>query len=133
MTALVADTHALLWFLFDDARLSSRARAALRGADESDGSIALSSISLVKIVYLVEKGKLPAAALRRVQDLLDVGDTSLTEVAVDRVIVAAMQRIDRSAVPDLPDRVIAATALALDAPLVTKDSAIRESSVETVW
>jgi predicted nucleic acid-binding protein len=39
----------------------------------------------------------------------------------------------RSAVPDLPDRVIAATALRLNLPLVTRDSKIQAAGITTVW
>ncbi len=38
------------------------------------------------------------------------------------------------AIPELADRIIAATALCLDLPLLTTDSTIQESSlVKTVW
>jgi predicted nucleic acid-binding protein len=44
-----------------------------------------------------------------------------------------LERIPRDAVPDLPDRVISATALALGLPLVTRDARIREAGIETIW
>jgi predicted nucleic acid-binding protein len=36
-------------------------------------------------------------------------------------------------VPDLPDRVVAGTAVALGLPLVSRDGKIRASGIETVW
>lgn len=36
-------------------------------------------------------------------------------------------------VPDLPDRVIAATALALNLPLISRDGKIKASRLTTVW
>jgi predicted nucleic acid-binding protein len=44
-----------------------------------------------------------------------------------------MREIDRTAVPDLPDRVIAATGHSLGVPVITKDSDIKESVVQTIW
>ena len=36
-------------------------------------------------------------------------------------------------VPEMPDWIIAATALALGLPLVTRDLRIRSTSVPTIW
>jgi predicted nucleic acid-binding protein len=44
-----------------------------------------------------------------------------------------MASIPRADVPDLPDRIIAATAVYLGVPLISRDRAIRASSVETIW
>ncbi len=44
-----------------------------------------------------------------------------------------MRQIKREEVPELPDRVIAATALLLGVPLITRDLQIQSSAVETVW
>ena len=48
-------------------------------------------------------------------------------------ISTSLRQIPRAAVPDMPDRIIAATALALELPLVTRDGKIRASNVETIW
>jgi predicted nucleic acid-binding protein len=40
---------------------------------------------------------------------------------LDAAAAQAVQKISRSAVPDMPDRIIAATALRLNAELVTRD------------
>jgi predicted nucleic acid-binding protein len=48
-------------------------------------------------------------------------------------VADALARIPRDQVPDLPDRVIAAAALALGLPLVTRDAKIRSSAIQTIW
>jgi len=48
-------------------------------------------------------------------------------------VVDAVARFDREGVPDMPDRITAATALHLGLPLVTRDSKIRASDIETIW
>jgi PIN domain nuclease of toxin-antitoxin system len=62
MIAGVADTHAALWYLFGDPRLSASAKSAFDAATSSRRKILLSVISLAEVVYLVEKGRLPASA-----------------------------------------------------------------------
>jgi PIN domain nuclease of toxin-antitoxin system len=58
MIAGVADTHTALWHLFDDPRLSATASAFIDEAANTRRKIAVSSISLAELVYLVEKGRL---------------------------------------------------------------------------
>ena len=52
---------------------------------------------------------------------------------IDRGVVDAVARVDRDSVPDMPDRIIAATALHLGLPLVAKDKKIRAAEIETIW
>ncbi len=60
--AAVADTHTAIWYLFGDARLSARARAAITEAADNRHKVAISSITLVEVGYLVEKNRVPATA-----------------------------------------------------------------------
>lgn len=129
MTAVAADTHAALWFLEDDPRLTVAAAGALDAADR----ILLPSICLVEITYLVEKARLHAAVLPRLLAELDHPASTLAVAPLDLGVVLALQDVSRLAVPDLPDRVIAATALHYSVPLVTRDHAIRASGIETIW
>jgi predicted nucleic acid-binding protein len=52
---------------------------------------------------------------------------------LDWDVAVKVRSIARADVPDLPDRVIAATAAALRLPLVTKDGRIRATNLETIW
>src|SRR3954471_4744598 len=53
------------------------------------------------------------------------------DLSVD--IVRVLPLIARSAVPDMPDRIIAATALHLNLPLLSKDRKIQVSGIQTIW
>jgi predicted nucleic acid-binding protein len=44
-----------------------------------------------------------------------------------------MWRVSRADVPDMPDRVVAATALYLGVPVISRDGKIRASNVQTIW
>jgi PIN domain nuclease of toxin-antitoxin system len=131
MIVAVMDTHALLWHLMEPAKLSLAAANVLNQAT-ADRQVGVSSISLAEIVYLEEKSRVPSGTLRRVQNVL-LPRGPFVEVPLTGTVVLRMTSIDRAHVPDFPDRLIAATALANDVPLVTCDGRIRASSVPTVW
>ena len=52
---------------------------------------------------------------------------------LDRTVADALQLVSRLEVPDLQDRIVAATAVALRAPLISRDRKIRASQVHTLW
>ena len=133
MHVAVADTHALIWYVFADPRLSVAARAVFDKA-VADGDVVLfSSVSFAEMVYLMERGGVPSTALDRIaRGCLD-DDAVLVEVPVDQRVARAMRWVDRNQVPDFPDRIIAATALDAGLPLISRDRKIRLSTVVTIW
>jgi PIN domain nuclease of toxin-antitoxin system len=133
MLRAVADTHTVIWYLFADERLSATARAAIEEAASSGDQIAFSSITLAEIIYLSEKGRIPMAALERLLTVLDREDTVLVEIPFDRHIALALRQIERNQVPDLPDRIIAATALYLGLPLISRNHRIQVAGLKTIW
>ena len=133
MIRVVADTHAVLWYLYNDARLSTQAMTFMDSIDQVGDQIAVSSITLAELVYLIEKNKIPATAFERVLLALEQPNATLVEVPFDRAIAGVMRQLDRSQVPDLPDRIVAATAIACSVPVVSRDRKIRSSSVTSIW
>jgi PIN domain nuclease of toxin-antitoxin system len=130
---LVIDTHAAVWYLQRDERLSRRARTAIFDALAEGHPIHLPSISLVELVYLVEKGRIPAAASERVDFVVRDPESGFRLAPLTLAVAEATRRISREDVPDMPDRIIAATALALELPLVTRDGKIRSADLQTIW
>jgi predicted nucleic acid-binding protein len=57
----------------------------------------------------------------------------LEVIPLDRGIAEAVAQIPLTMVPDMPDRIIAATALFLKLPLVTRDHKIQAAEIETIW
>jgi PIN domain nuclease of toxin-antitoxin system len=129
----IADTHALIWYLLADPRLSSWAKATFQRAAAGGKTIGVSAISLVEIVYLMEKGRIPLLALRSLEEELRKPGSVLEVVPLSQDIALAVQRVDRKAVPDMPDRIIAATALHLGLPLISRNGRIHLSGVRTIW
>ena len=132
--AIVADTHAIIWYLVEPERLSQIALDALEGAIAAGEPVYISAISLIEICYLIEKRRIASDLLHRILAVLNEPDPSLIVIPIDLAISIAVQNIDRDTVPDMPDRIIAATALHLNLPLVTRDRKIQASqSIITIW
>jgi len=128
----VTDTHALLWHLSNDPQLSPNARAIFLRADAGENEIFVPSIVVVEVIYLTEKKRVPAATVDRILDLLDAPMTRYHVVPLDMDTVRALRTIDREAVPDMPNRVIVATALQLGMPLITRDADIAAADIVSV-
>jgi PIN domain nuclease of toxin-antitoxin system len=133
MPDAVTDTHALVWYLQDDARLSSVASRYFDSCEVDGGHIYVPSICVVEILYLAEKGRIPADTLAVLISELSARDTILEIVELSLSIALEMRVVPRAAVPDMPDRIIAATAIHLGLPLISRDMKIQLAGVRTVW
>lgn len=130
---VVADTHTILWYLYGDSQLSLLAATVLESAEQAGDQIAIASVTLAEIIYLVEKGRIHSQSFVRILAALEQDNPALVEIPFDRQVAKAMQQIERVQVPDLPDRMVAATALHLELPVISRDRKIQSSIVETIW
>lgn len=133
MSAVVADTHTVIWHLLSREKLSTNATVALENATAGGDPIYVASISLVEVTYLVEKQRLASFALEELIRVLSNPESDLVIVPLTLAVAQAIREIPRNEIPDMPDRIIAATALHLNLPLVTRDRTIRSSAIETIW
>lgn len=133
MIAGVADTHTALWYLLRNPRLSATARSFMDDAANAGNEIALSPISLAEIIYLVEKGRLAASAYDELRKALNDPDFVIEEAPFTSEIVETMRQVPREDIPDMPDRIVAATALYYGVPVISRDGNIRASNIRTVW
>lgn len=132
--SVVIDTHILIWYLLNPPRLSRDAYAALAKAESVTAPVYVSAITVVELRYLIEKKVVTETGYQMMltkfndpQNVLEV--TSLNLATADK-----MAQIPRSTVPEMPDRIIAATALALGLPLVTADTEIRKlTNIPIIW
>lgn len=134
MSRFVADTHALYWHFADDDRISPLAKNLFLLVDLGQHTVYVPSIAIVEMIYLSERGKMEIEPIQRLVTILnDVTDNYLVaDLGLD--IVTALARVPRSAVADMPDRIIVATALELGLPLISRDAAIVASNVvSTIW
>jgi len=129
---ILLDTHVVIWLAQDYQRISARARAAIQEARSSGRGMAVSCITLVEIALLASRGRI---------DMEPDTETVLAEVENHFNVLpitrnVALQAFELPArYPNDPvDRIIGATALIEDIPLLTADRNIRKSrAVPTIW
>ncbi len=126
---LLLDTHALLWWLDGDRRLSQRVRRLI---DNDDTTVLVSAASAWEICTKFRLGKLPGAAAvaADVQGCLDSqGFVSLP------ITVGHAQRAGSLPGPhrDPFDRVLIAQSQAEDLPLVTVDPVFGLYGTKVIW
>jgi len=133
MIAAIADTHAAIWYVFGDPRLSVDAKNFFERSAVRSSKVGVSTITVAEAVYLSEKGRVPAATVPLLLGMLRSREGVLQELPLTGEIVEAMQHVGRDRVPDLPDRLIAATALHFNVPVITRDREIQRAGLQTVW
>jgi len=130
---VVADSHAIVWYIQGSPRLSERAESALSQAEASDG-IVVSVATLVDLWYVTQTTQgVTTDDLARLRSTM-VASPNVDLHAIDVAVADAAVSIPRDALGDPWDRFILATARALDLPLVTRDGRIQKTDlIETIW
>ncbi len=128
---VVLDTHVLLWWALDPDRLSAAAVASLQAMERLGGFA--SAISIWELGVKVQRGKLDlgisiAEFTRRLKKSSVLELMPVTAAVWLRSLELEWDHRDPA------DRVIVATALAQDVPLLTADTEIhRFGGVACVW
>ena len=112
---------------------AKRAKEFIDRAAASRRFIEVSPISLAEIVYLVEKSRIPSSALEDLRSALENPNHVFKEAPFTKDVVNFMRQVSRDEVADMPDRIVAATALYFGVPVVSRDGKIRASNVQCIW
>jgi PIN domain nuclease of toxin-antitoxin system len=129
---ILLDTCALIYDALDPRRLGRR---AARLIEEEAGSRGLlcSDISLWETAMLAARGRLtlPTSPAQFLTLALEARSVQVAPITPE---IAELSCGDRFHHADPADRIIAATAIVLDAPVVTCDARLREvRGLKTVW
>jgi len=130
---IVLDTHVIIWDALAPERLSEPAGMAIAQANQSDGMI-ICDISVWEIAMLLQKGRLRVDAdpLSFINLLLQANKTRLQ--AITPHIATLATQFPAEINQDPADRLIAATALAENATLVTADRNLQTAQLlPTLW
>ena len=126
------DTHIWIWWMSDSPDLSGAEREALNSLDPDNRPI-ISDISLWEFGNLVGMGRIEIDGT--VEEWLSIAASPATVKTqpITPAIVAEMNRLPDSFHRDPADRLIVATARALNLPLATRDRKIRKSRLPKLW
>jgi PIN domain nuclease of toxin-antitoxin system len=123
------DTHALLWALDNNPKLSARARAVVA---EPANELLVSSVSAFEITTKFRIGKLPefAVVARGFPEVLADLHHSLLPVGMAHAALAGA--LDHSH-KDPFDRLLIAQALIEQVPIVSNEALFEAFGVERIW
>ena len=130
---IMMDTCAIIWDALEPGKLSAKAKKAIKKADDSNALI-MCDISIWEISMLVKRKRIevdetPANFLR-----LILSSRNYTVVNISPEIAELSVNLDDNLNSDPADRLIAATSILKQAPVVTADKNLRNSTIlETVW
>src|SRR5437867_2778193 len=129
---LLLDTHALLWWMADEERLTRHQREALERAEQSEERFGVSAITFWEMAKLLERGRLhlPRAVDPLFHDLETHPQIELYPLTPR--IALESTRLGPKFHTDPADQIIAATARVHGLRLVTADQRIRKSGVVAV-
>lgn len=133
---VVADSHALLFYLFTPDQLSDDALEALGEAEDSDG-VMISAATLGDLWYSshkVGKRALTPGAYESLRATVLDPATRFEVAPIGIEVMHCFEQVPYDDLGDPFDRFIVATAASLKLPLVTKDRAISSTGyVEVIW
>ena len=128
---ILLDTHALVWAVADQKRLSRSAVAAISEAQQ-EGGLAVSAITLWELASLIARGRIQAYGTVDASVRLLV--EGVTVKAITPEIAALATQFPDEFSHDPADRLIGATARTEGMGLVTRDESIRRSPlIRTIW
>ena len=125
----VIDTHTLFWHLVAPERLSAKARDVFALAYDGRATLVLSPIVLLELYGVIRKVNAQIDYDEELDNFVRPPFRVEPITIEDLKLLSALEDV-----PELHDRLICATALRLNAPVVTRDPEIRRSALITsVW
>jgi PIN domain nuclease of toxin-antitoxin system len=126
---IARDTHSLIWYLIKAPTLSARARAAIEPVFLEKREAILPTLVLAEMQTVIAKHRMSVDLAAFIES---IPGTGCRIVPFDEVVLR--RYLSLRARLDIFDRIIVATALVYNAPLVTRDPMIVASAtVPVVW
>ena len=124
----ILDTHAFLWALAGDTRMSRHAREVFAGS----GDLFLSIASVWEILIKVQSGKMPFPRPAGPYVLKRMAENSIEALPISLNHLLAIERLPMHH-RDPFDRILIAQSLEENLPLVTADRVFGRYDVKVIW
>lgn len=121
----VTDTHALIWYMTDNPKLSKEAKRIL-----SEKYIIIPCILFFELLYLIEKKKIIVDFDGFLRIISSSRNYRIEPICLP--IIKKSRIIPKEIVPDPWDRLIAATSMHLKFPLITRDESLRDIGLRDI-
>ena len=129
MNKYVADTMAIVLYL-EDRKLPEKVKLTFKETVAEKNELYISVVSLMEIGYLFEKKRIDTS-ITAVIELTQRNKSFAIQSLGSEIVLSAFKN---KTIPELHDRLIAATASVLKAELITNDPIIQLSGfVKTIW
>jgi predicted nucleic acid-binding protein len=109
--------------------LGKRAKEIISQAEDNQHQLFVSIISLMEIMYLAEKNRIPITLNEMIDHLNSKSCYSIVEFSLD-----ILREAEKTQFYELHDRLILATAKLLGTPVISSDEKFTElKDIEVIW
>jgi PIN domain nuclease of toxin-antitoxin system len=130
---ITVDTHVIIWDALKPELLSNRAKNEIKRANDTDG-ILFCEISLWEIAMLIKKERIKiGTSYLELINLVQAANKYIFQGITPEIAELSVNLSPKVSL-DPADRLISATSLITDTPLVTADKNLRlTSQLKTIW
>lgn len=126
----VTDSHSLIWYLLDSAKLSFNANEAFKTVEQGKAKLLIPAIVVAEIIFIVQSGKVQTDLDSLLLKIQESDNFQILPLGLDELICLKEQ----TEIPEMHDRFIVCEAVVHKAKIITKDKEIKDSGVaEVVW
>lgn len=130
---ILLDTCAIIWDALDQGKLTDKAKAAIKKADEHNALI-ISDISIWEISMLIKRSRVEVATTAANFINLFLESRNISVISISPEIAELSTNFGSEINNDPADRIITATSIIHNAQLITADLNLRQSElIDTIW
>jgi PIN domain nuclease of toxin-antitoxin system len=130
---ITVDTHVIAWDALKPELISDKARKIMKTANQTDG-IVFCDISLWEIAMLMQKNRIDIDVPYLEFIGLVKASRNYVFTGITPEIAELSTKLPADITQDPVDRIISATSIVLNAPLITADKNLRKSKkLSTIW
>ena len=130
---IILDTCAIIWDALDNSKLTMKAQSAIQKAN-NDRSLYICDISIWELAMLIKRGRLNIEETASNFIQLFLKSRNVEIISISPEIAELSVSLDSSINNDPADRLIAATSIIKQLPIVTADNNLLKSRlIETIW